>query len=111
MSVTYVAGKPPPVYGAIEYGSDVELQSVKQPLHPDAQGRPGYWPHLGAIRESETSDGMSDAGFSERIELKKVRGRVGILCCCVVFDLEVVGCRRWGGKLSLIHISEPTRPP
>ncbi|KAK7501816.1 hypothetical protein BaRGS_00006902 [Batillaria attramentaria] len=64
--------KPPPVYGAIEYGSDVELHSVKQPLHHDHGGRAGYWPHLGSIRESSTSgDGMSDAGFSERIELKR----------------------------------------
>lgn len=63
--------KHPPVYGAIEYGSDVELHSVKQPIHPhsDSGGRPGYWPNLGSIRES--SDGMSDPGFSERIELKR----------------------------------------
>ncbi|XP_076451513.1 synaptotagmin-1-like isoform X2 [Babylonia areolata] len=63
--------KPPPAYGAIEYGSDVELHSVKQPLHPDHHRPPGYWPNLRSIKESETSDGMSDPGFSERIELKR----------------------------------------
>ena len=58
----------------MDYGSDVELHSVKglTTLHHD--GRGGYWPHLGTVKESETSDGLSDAGFSERIELKKVRG-------------------------------------
>ncbi|PVD36760.1 hypothetical protein C0Q70_03750 [Pomacea canaliculata] len=65
--------KLPPAYGAIEYGSDVELQSIKQSLRPPDSGRGhgAYRPHLGSIRESETSDGLSDPGLSERIELKK----------------------------------------
>lgn len=65
--------KPPPAYGAIDYGSDVELYSVKPLSQLDGKG--SYWPHLGAIRESETSDGLSDAGVSEKIALKRTKAK------------------------------------
>ena len=72
-------------YGSTEYGSDVEINPIKH--SNDAALNKGCSSHLRAIQESEMSDGLSDAGCSERIDLKQVKTDLKLFLVMSRFDM------------------------